>query len=89
MLRACCTNEMNTNLLNILQLTNSTLVHWGFCLPAVCSTRDAEILISLTTGHKNVTIQSDRCQTNEDTAKLTSIDVFYGYFKKQTYFFRA
>lgn len=64
-----------------LQLTNSTLVHWGFCLPAVCSNRDAEILISITTGHKNVTIPTDRCQTNA-AAKLTPIDAFYGYSER-------
>lgn len=45
--------------------TNSTLVHWGVCIPESCSSRDVELYLSIATGYQNISVTTDKCTVNE------------------------
>ncbi|KAJ6640289.1 Nose resistant to fluoxetine protein 6 [Pseudolycoriella hygida] len=56
---------------------NSTIIHWGICMPASCSSNDVAMFLIATTGHSEVIVNDRMCHT-EGRIELTSIDIFYG-----------
>ncbi|CRK87301.1 CLUMA_CG001103, isoform A [Clunio marinus] len=61
-----------------VEIKNSTIVHWGVCLPASCSNEDINLLMKSLTRQSEVNIDSKKCQVKE-TSKFSGIDLTFGF----------
>uniref|UniRef100_A0A8D8BDN6 Nose resistant to fluoxetine protein 6 n=1 Tax=Culex pipiens TaxID=7175 RepID=A0A8D8BDN6_CULPI len=68
-LRAQVSRQMSTE--------NSTIVHWGVCVPASCADSDVGRLLQMTTGSREVTIPERGCHRESGNGKTSTAEVVY------------
>ncbi|EDS28051.1 conserved hypothetical protein [Culex quinquefasciatus] len=69
--------RLRTQVSRQLSTENSTIVHWGVCVPASCAESDVGRLLQMTTGSREVTIPERGCHRESGNGRTSTAEVVY------------